>query len=149
MTAKTTKMDVPDIGNLLGKITKKQESGELGKTDRQKVVPVNEPEQQIVKTESQPDSTTATQEIVKSFPQENNLTPQPPVTPKIGRPTAKRRDIEYVRLGAVIPKSIRQKMVDALNYEVFHMENGQPIRTVDEIVTFALWQLLNSKVIKK
>jgi hypothetical protein len=149
MTAKTTKMDVPDIGKLLGKITKKQESGELGKTDRQKVVPVNEPEQQSVKTERQPDSTPATQEIVKSFPQENNLTPQPPITPKIGRPTAKRRDIEYVRLGAVIPKSIRQKMVDALNYEVFHMENGQPIRTVDEIVTFALWQLLNSKVIKK
>ena len=148
MTAKTTKMDVPDIGRLLGKITKKQESGELGKTDRQKVVPVTTPEQEIIKTESQKDDTTARQEIVKSFPQENDLM-QTQEAPKIGRPTAKRKDIEYVRLGAVIPKSISQKMKDALNYEVFQMENGQPIRTVDEIVTFALWQLLNSKVIKK
>ena len=73
MTAKTTKMDVPDIGRLLGKITKKQESGELGKTDRQKVVPVNAPEQEIIKTEKQQDSETARQEIVKSFPQENDL----------------------------------------------------------------------------
>ena len=148
MTAKTTKMDVPDIGNLLGKITKKQESGELGKTDRQKVVPVSEPEQEIDKTAGRSNDTPAKQEIVKTFPQENDLM-QNQETPKIGRPTAKRKDIEYVRLGAVIPKSISQKMKDALNYEVFQMENGQPIRTVDEIVTFALWQLLNSKVIKK
>ncbi len=148
MTAKTTKMDVPDIGNLLGKITKKQESGELGKTERQKVVSVNEPEQEIVKTGKRTNDTTANQELVKLFPQENDLT-QSQETPKIGRPTAKRKDIEYVRLGAVIPKTIRQKMMDALNYEIFQMESGQPIRTVDEIVTFALWQLLNSKVIKK
>lgn len=148
MTAKTTKMDVPDIGNLLEKITKKQESGELGKTDRQKVVPVNASEQEVIKTKSQEDCSTARQEIVKLFSQENNLM-QAQETPKIGRPTAKRKDIEYVRLGAVIPKSISQKMKDALNYEVFQMENDQSIRTVDEIVTFALWQLLNSKVIKK
>ena len=148
MTAKTTKMGVPDIGNLLGKITKKQESGELGKTERQKVVSVNEPEQEIVKTGKRTNDTTANQELVKLFPQENDLT-QSQETPKIGRPTAKRKDIEYVRLGAVIPKTIRQKMMDALNYEIFQMESGQPIRTVDEIVTFALWQLLNSKVIKK
>ena len=33
-------MDVPDIGNLLGQITKKRDSGELPKTEIQHVQPV-------------------------------------------------------------------------------------------------------------
>jgi hypothetical protein len=139
MTVKTTKMDVPDIGNLLGKITKKQESGELGKTARQKVVPVSE--------EKHKNEKTAFQKNVKLFSQEKEIK-EKRESVKIGRPTVKNKDVEYVRLGAVIPKTVKQKMVDALNYEIFHMENGQPIRTVDEIVTLALWQLLNSKVKK-
>ena len=50
--------------------------------------------------------------------------------------------MEYVRLGAQIPKVIKQQMKDALNYERFKTEEGVPITTVDELLTLALERLL-------
>lgn len=138
-------MDVPDIGGLLGKITDKRDKGELGITERQHVTPV--------KTENQ--------ENDKAFTQKNEETEKPEnkKTEKVlnvktlkrvkmvrtatgGRPTLKDREVEYVRLGAQIPKPVRQQMNDALNYERFKTENGEPIKTVDELLTLALERLL-------
>lgn len=134
-----TKMDVPDIGGLLGKITDKQGKGELGTTERQKVVSASEIKQNPEETGKQQNSKTNSPSIAKTFKRGNV---------KIGRPTVKSQDVEYVRIGAVIPKTVRQQMWDALNYEAFQMEDGQPIRTVDEIVTYALGQLLQTKTKK-
>lgn len=59
-----------------------------------------------------------------------------------GRPTFKDPAVEYVRLGAQIPKHIKQKMKDAVNHERFKTEEGVPITTVDELLTLALERLL-------
>lgn len=125
MNTKTKAMNVPDIGNLLGKISEKRD--ELPKTERQHVVTVPEAEK------PQND---------KSFAQKNKKTEEQEKK-KTGRPTAKdKKNIEYVRLGCNIPKLIRQQSRDAINYERFKTTEGEPIKTLDELVTLALTKLL-------
>lgn len=128
-----TKMDVPDIGGLLGKITAKQSQGELGKTDRQKVV--------LVSDENQENGETKEQSNVKSFSQENAKTVKQEIV-KTGRKSRRQEGVDYVRIGAVIPKGMRQQMSNALTYEVFKNKKGEPIKTVDEIIQLALERLL-------
>jgi hypothetical protein len=128
-----TKMDVPDIGRLLGKITDKQSQGELGTTDRQKVVLVSEETQENKKTEKQNN--------VKSFSQENGKTIKQEIV-KTGRKSRRQEGVDYVRIGAVIPKGMRQQLSDALTYEVFKNKKGESIKTVDEIIQLALERLL-------
>lgn len=128
-----TKMDVPDIGGLLGKITAKQSQGELGKTDRQKVVLVSDEKQENGKTKKQSN--------VKSFSQENAKTIKQEIV-KTGRKSRRQEGVDYVRIGAVIPKGMRQQMSNALTYEVFKNKKGEPIKTVDEIIQLALERLL-------
>ena len=128
-----TKMDVPDIGGLLGKITAKQSQGELGKTDRQKVV--------LVSDEKQENGETKEQFNVKSFSQENAKTIKQEIV-KTGRKSRRQEGVDYVRIGAVIPKGMRQQMSNALTYEVFKNKKGEPIKTVDEIIQLALERLL-------
>lgn len=128
-----TKMDVPDIGGLLGKITAKQSQGELGKTDRQKVV--------LVSDEKQENGETKEQFNVKSFSQENAKTIKQEIV-KTGRKSRRQEGVDYVRIGAVIPKGMRQQLSDALTYEVFKNKKGESIKTVDEIIQLALERLL-------
>jgi hypothetical protein len=151
MTPKTQKKpNVDDIKNLLGHLSAKRDSGELPKTEVQFVQPLasnSTQERENGITEKSNNEKTEIPENVKTFSQEKGKTDKRERV-KTGRPTAKSKDIEYVRLGAVIPKTVKQKMVDALNYEIFQLEDGQPVRTVDEIVTIALEQLLNTKTKK-
>lgn len=137
MNAKTKTMDVPDIGGLLGKITDKRDRGELGVTERQHVTPVLTEKQENNKIDKQQNVKTLQRKpasILKRVRAESTSTG--------GRPTLKSPDVEYVRLGAQIPKVIKQQMKDALNYERFKTEEGVPITTVDELLTLALERLL-------
>jgi hypothetical protein len=126
-------MNVPDIGNLLGKISEKRD--ELPKTERQHVVTAPGAEkQENAKKEEQKNDKSFSHKNVKTEERKNK---------KTGRPTAKDKDnIEYVRLGCNIPKTIRQKAGDAITYEKFKTPEGKPIKTLDELVTLALAQLL-------
>lgn len=126
-------MNVPDIGNLLGKISEKRD--ELPKTERQHVVTVPETEKQENVQSEKPQND-------KSFTQKNKKTEEQEKK-KTGRPTAKdKENIEYVRLGCNIPKLVRQQSRDAINYERFKTPEGEPIKTLDELVTLALTKLL-------
>ena len=137
MNAKTKTMDVPDIGGLLGKITDKRDRGELGVTERQHVTPVLPEKQENKKTEDHNNVKTLPRKPVSVLKRVKAET-----TSTGGRPTLKRPDVEYVRLGAQIPKVIKQQMKDALNYGRFKTEDGLPITTVDELLTLALERLL-------
>jgi hypothetical protein len=126
-------MSVPDIGGLLGTISKKRD--ELPKTERQHVVTAPD-------TEKRESKKTDKQENEQLFSQKNTKTEERK-NKKTGRPSVKDKDnIEYVRLGCNIPKTIRQKAGDALNYERFKTSDGTVIKTLDELVTLALAQLL-------
>lgn len=124
----TKKMDVPDIGNLLGEISKKRDSGELPKTEIQHVQPVKEQKQENTKT--------LKREIVKTVKQENN---EPRGAG--GRPSVKREDIEYVKISPRIPKSLKKQVEIALVEERFSDKEGRAITTLDEIVALALARL--------
>jgi hypothetical protein len=126
-------MSVPDIGGLLGKISEKRD--ELPKTERQHVVTAPS-------TEKQENAEAEKHKNDKSFTQKNDKTINQKNT-KIGRPSVKdKKNIEYVRLGCHIPKKIRQKAADALTYEKFKTPEGKPVKTLDELVTMAMAQLL-------
>ena len=118
----TKKLDVPDIGNLLGKITEKRDSGELPKTEIQHVQPVNRE-----KTGNS-----------KPGKRENGETPK-----ATGRPTAKREDVEYVKVSPRIPKQLKKRVDIALIEERFTDKDGRAIVTLDEIVAYALHRLLD------
>lgn len=125
-------MSVPDIGGLLGTISKKRD--ELPKTERQHVVIAPDTEKhESTKMDKQENELLFSQKNKKTKDQENK---------KTGRPTLKDEGIEYVRLGCNIPKVIRQKAGDAINYERFKTPDGTVIKTLDELVTLALAQLL-------
>ena len=142
----TKKMDVPDIGNLLGEISKKRDSGELPKTERQHVQPVPQPEE--VKSSS-----------VLEFKSENNLELKSENTKTLkneraktsaieesrwpgGRPSMKRDDIEYVKISPKIPKTLKKRADQARIDELFTDDQGRPVRTLDELVAVALDRLL-------
>lgn len=112
-------MSVPDIGNLLGKISEKRD--ELPKTERQHVVTAPDAEKrENDQTEKPKNDKSLTQKNEKTEERKNK---------KTGRPTAKDKDnIEYVRLGCNIPKPIRQKAGDAINHEKFKTPEGNPSR---------------------
>ncbi len=126
-------MSVPDIGGLLGKISEKRD--ELPKTERQHVVtaPVAE-KQENVKTENQLNDKSFSQKNVKTEKQENK---------KTGRPSLKVGDkSEYVRLGCNIHQSLRKKAGHAITDGLFKTPEGKTIKTLDELVSLALTQLL-------
>lgn len=124
----TKKMDVPDIGNLLGKITEKRESGELPKTEIQRVQPVKN-----VETEN---SKAGKKEELAVVPQ------KPENRPPVGRPSTKVEGVEYVKISPRIPKLLKKAAEFALIEERFRDKHGRPVTTTDEIVTLALERLL-------
>lgn len=124
----TKKIDVPDISNLLGEISKKRDSGELPKTEIQHVQPVKEQKHE--------NSQELKRENVKTGKQENS---EPRGAG--GRPSVKREDIEYVKISPRIPKSLKKQVEIALVEERFSDKEGRAITTLDEIVALALARL--------
>ena len=134
----TKKMDVPDIGNLLGEISKKRDSGELPKTERQHVQPVPHPEEakSSIGLEFKSENTkTLKNERAKTSAIEESRWPG-------GRPSMKRDDIEYVKISPKIPKTLKKRADQARIDELFTDDQGRPVRTLDELVAVALDRLL-------
>jgi hypothetical protein len=126
------KMDVPDIGSLLGKIAEKRDSGEIPRTQRQHVTPVREVEEESRKE-------------VKTAKRENSKTTKSAAgesSARGGRPSVKQEGIEYVKISPRIPKSINQRAKFALAAERFQDGEGRAIKTLDELVAMALDKLL-------
>ncbi|MHB9118314.1 MAG: hypothetical protein ACYC2R_08565 [Burkholderiales bacterium] len=130
------KMDVPDIGGLLGTISKKRESGVLQKTPIQSVQPV---EESPVKSK---DSKTLKQENMRST--EYRVAESAiPVKGAGGRPTVKKNiDTDYVKISPRILKTLKKRVDHALTDEIFSDFEKRPIKTLDELVAFALETIL-------
>lgn len=124
----TKKIDVPDISNLLGEISKKRDSGELPKTEIQHVQPFKEQKHE--------NSQELKRENIKTGKQESS---EPRGAG--GRPSVKREDIEYVKISPRIPKSLKKQVEIALVEERFSDKEGRAITTLDEIVALALARL--------
>lgn len=129
----TKKIDVPDIGNLLGKISEKRESGELTKSPIQAVHPV-----------------ATTPDAIES---KNSNTPKPskPAAVKTqadagkspgGRPSAKLEGVEYVKISPRISRQLKRRVDFAIVEERFRDRDGNLIKTLDELVAFALDRLV-------
>ena len=137
MTTKK-KLNVPDIGGLLGKISEKRE--EMPKTPVQSVQPVEEG------VEAKP----ARSKAVKTLKRKNSNTAKPAATeirPRAagGRPTLKKDSVEYVKVSPRIPKALKKKVDIALVNERFVDQDGNAINTLDEIVAYALEKLLSER----
>ena len=128
------KMNVPDIGGLLGRIAEKRDSGELPRTEVQRVQPVETEERMNVDTLKSKAGKTENQKIRGLVRTDGSS-----VT---GRPTMKAVDIEYVKLSPRIPKGLKKTVEIALVEERFKDEDGRVITTMDEIVAFALARLM-------
>ncbi len=135
MTTKK-KLNVPDIGGLLGKISEKRE--EMPKTPVQSVQPVKESvakkpaRSKNVKTLKQKNSNTSKQVITEAKPRAAG-----------GRPTLKKNSVEYVKVSPRIPKALKKEVDLALVNERFADKDGNAINTLDEIVAHALEELLS------
>lgn len=120
----------PDVSSLLGTIAVKQKSGELGASPIQKVQPVQEDKELKSKN-----SLTAKQEHIGSREEDRR--------PRGGRPSAKRDDIEYLKISPRIPKALHQRIKVQLAQEAFCDADGRTIKTLDELVMFALERISN------
>ena len=128
--ATTKKMDVPDIGGLLGKISSKRE--ELPKSPIQSVQPVH----------SESDENKA----VETDKRKNTKTPaieEKKVRGIGGRPSVKRDDIEYVKISPRIPKRLKKRVEIALIEERFRDVNGHLVNTLDEFTALAFERLFD------
>lgn len=131
MTTKNSKK-LAEVSNLLGTITQMKDSGELGKSPIQAVQPVE-------KTDSQEKELKSINSL--TLKQENQTTDGE--KRRGGRPTIKRDDVEYVKISPRIPKTLKQEVNVALAQEKFRDYDGFTVKTLDELVTFALEKLLN------
>lgn len=130
--ATNKKLDVPDIGGLLGKISERRQ--ELPKAPIQAVQPVNET----------PSAPTA-QEAAKPAIRENGKTAKQPVAEPRGpggRPSVKKDGVDYVKLSPRIPKGLKRRVEIALAEERFRDDEDRPVKTIDEIIALALERLL-------
>ncbi len=134
MTTKNSKK-LDEVSSLLGTITQKKDSGELGKSPIQAVQPVE-------KTDSQEKELKSINSL--TLKQENQVA-EGTNRRAGGRPTIKRDDVEYVKISPRIPKLLKQQVSVVLAQEKFRDYDGYTIKTLDELVTFALEKLLNEK----
>lgn len=136
--ATKAKMDVPDIGNLLGQITKKRDSGELPKTEIQHVQPV--------KTDERKNTNELISNVVFT-PESKNVQTQKPSSKEEskgagGRPKKLLENVEYFKMSPRIPVALKEELDVALARKKFRDADGLPITTVDAIVELALTRLL-------
>lgn len=125
------KMSVPDIGGLLGKISEKRE--EMPKAPIQAVQPVEDGRGKTIKSKN--DKTLKLKNSAFGEQESSQVRP-------CGRPSAKKEDVEYVKISPRIPKELKKKVDIALVYERFLDAEGNSIKTLDEIVSHALERLL-------
>jgi hypothetical protein len=111
-----------DIGGLLGTITEKRQSGQLKSAPIQRIQPVG-------------DDLELKSKNGKTEERKNG-----------GRPSAKKDSIEYVKVSPRIPKFLKKRVDMALIEERFIDPDGERIKTLDELVAFALEELLNRPV---
>lgn len=125
--ASTKKLDVPDIGGLLGKIAEKRQ--DLPKAPIQSVQPVEEASEA---------------KAVKPAKQENRKTTAAPKAERGagGRPSVKREGVEYVKISPRIPKPLKQKAELALVQETLRDADGRVIKTLDELIALAVERLV-------
>lgn len=138
----TRKITVPDISNLLGEISKKRDSGELPKTERQHIQPVP-----LIEEGKSSSSLEVKQENSKTPIMEKSGTKKQVSEDARwpgGRPSVKRDDIEYVKISPKIPAALKEEVDVARSRGRFKDENGKPIKTLDELVALALDRLLKS-----
>lgn len=128
------KINVPDIGSLLGQIAEKRDSGELPRTEVQRVQPVE--------TEERMNVDTLKSKAGKTEKQKNRVLVRTDGSSVTGRPTMKAVDIEYVKLSPRIPKGLKKIVEIALVEERFKDDEGRVITTIDEIVALALARLM-------
>ena len=128
------KINVPDIGSLLGQIAEKRDSGELPRTEVQRVQPVE--------TEERMNVDTLKSKAGKTEKQKKTAPVRADGSSVTGRPTMKAVDIEYVKLSPRIPKGLKKIVEIALVEERFKDEDGRVITTMDEIVALALARLM-------
>lgn len=129
--ASTKKMDVPDIGNLLGQIAEKRH--DLPKAPIQSVQPVDD------KPAERKDVLTAKRQNVKTSKVSDEKS-----RGVGGRPSVKRDDIEYVKLSPRVPKELKKRVELALIEERYRDEEGAVVKTMDEFVALALDRLLSN-----
>ncbi len=116
--ATNKKPQVPDIGNLLEKITEKRDRGEIPKTEIQHVQPVSE--KQMILPSLQP-------------------------ARKMGRLSSKKEGVEYVKIGPKIPANMKFEIDMALVERRFTRDDGTPVRSIDDITELAFEYLFASK----
>ncbi len=138
MNNKTTKMTVPDIGNLLGRIAEKRD--ELPKAVIQRVQPIEE-----AKNENSKELKSENGKELKSLSGKTLENKRVEVPNKTGRKTLKDPSIEYVKISPKISRSLKKQVDRALVDERLKDSEGRPLTTLDECVAFALDKLINSK----
>jgi len=139
--ATKSKMDVPDIGNLLGQISKKRDSGELPKTEIQHVQPVKMEVHKNSQELQRKNPITLESNGVKTQNQNNVEESRGPG----GRPMKLKADVEYFKMSPRIPRELKEELDVALARRKFKTAEGLPITTVDAIVELALTKLLTTE----
>lgn len=127
--ANVKKMDVPDIGGLLGQIAEKRH--DLPKTPIQSVNPVGE--KPVERKTVEP----AKRQNKKAEASTDDRT-----RGVGGRPSTKKDDVEYVKLSPRVPKSLKKSVERALIDEIYRDKDGNVVKTMDEVVALALTRLL-------
>lgn len=130
MTAQIPTMDKSPVQHVQPVKTEKSLNGKTEKQENWNATPII--------GEKNNASKTLNNKNVKTAKQENGKI----VT---GRPTAKKMDMEYVKISPKIPEFIKIEAGKALLDKKFTSTEGFIIKTLDELVSHALEKLLFSK----
>jgi hypothetical protein len=156
MTTNKRKMNVPDIGGLLGKISEKRD--EMPKTPVQSVQPLQEFIDQNTDTDkalkdqkeeqSKAVKDTDTDKALKAQKKEQSKAVKDTDADKALKAQKKEQSKavkKYVKISPRIPKFLKKQVEIALINEQFKDSEGNLIKTLDEIVSLALERLLFEK----
>jgi hypothetical protein len=115
----------------------KQASGEIKKSPLQTVQPIDE----VINNKSVLELKNKNSKTLK----QENLDQATPAGKAVGRPSAKKEGVEYVKISPSIPKDLKKQIGLVLLEERFTDREGKGITTLDELVALALEKLMASK----